>query len=536
MFKRIEKYLYIVSPLLILASLFYYYVTDTFELVSIATLVAGIAVGLLFFVRFYDEIFQKITKRKVRYGVNAVFITLIALALVVIVYMVSMNHNKRFDLTKAERFSLSDQTVKILENLKYPVEVYAFYSKQQDTGSIRELFSEYHYHYKDFDFEIVDPDLNPAVVKEMGIEEYGEILVKYGGKTEKVKAPNEEGVTNALIKVSQTEQKVVYFITGHGEHSIQDFGNEGYDSISSAIKTENYGVEEILLLREERIPDDCAVLISAGPMKDYEPHEISLIDGYISRGGRALFLIDPAEKGVEYASLAGLLKKYGLLLGNDVIIDPLSRVLSGDFFMPVINTYTYNPITKDFRLATFLRLARSIGVEEDPGDEISTREVAKTGDSSWAETDVKSLFGGKGAQFNQGIDRKGPLTVMAYSRITVSSPVETEEPSGEEAEEEKKEEEKVEEKEAFVLAVGDSDFIANSMYKTQGNKDLFLNALNFLADRGEMITIRPKETDSVYLTMTMKQGRLAFFIPVLLIPLFVIVLGLYINIQRRVKS
>lgn len=534
MLKKIEKYLCIVSPLLILASLFYFYLTAKFKLFSIMTLVIGIGIGLFFIVRFYDDIVRKITKRKIKYGINSVIITLIVLALVVIVYLVLVDHNKIFDLTKTRRFSLSDQTAKILEKLDGPVHGYAFYSKQQDTASIRELFNEYHYHYKDFDFEILDPDLNPGIVEEMGIEEYGEVYIEYGGKTEKVKSKNEEGITNALIKLSQTEIKKVYFITGHGEHSIEDYSGEGYDKIKAAIKAENYDAEEILLLREEKIPDDCAVLISAGPKGDYEAHEIELIENYVQDGGRVLFLLDPAEAGKEHINIAVLLERYGLILGNDVIIDPLSRVLSGDFFMPVINSYTYNPITKDFRFATFLRLARSISTKEDAGENIFTRIVANTGEASWAETNLESLLSDRGADFDEGIDIQGPVSVMAYSRVTLASKDLSE---GEvlEADTESDKPEKPEE-DALILAVGDSDFITNSMYQTQGNKDLFLNTINFLADRGDFITIRPKQQESVYLTMTAKQGRIAFFVSVIAIPLFIIIVGLYFTIQRRVKS
>jgi len=520
--KKKERYLYIISPVLIFASLIYYYLTHRFKVISIVTLVIGIGAAVVFFIRFYDEITKRVSKRKLKYGISSILITFIVLCLIVIVYLVTMDHNKRFDLTKSQRFSISDQTQKVVEGLKGPVNAYAFYSKTQDTTSISELFNEYHYYYKDFVFEIVDPDTNPGMVKEMDVEEYGQIMIRYGGKTEKVKSNNEEGITNALIKLSQTSIKNIYFITGHGEKSVEDYSKNGYDKIKAAIKAENYDVKEVLLLREEKIPEDCSVLVSAGPTNDYEPHEIGLIDNYIKDGGRIVFMMDPSSKGEGFKNISTWLEKYGLSPGNNVIIDPLSRVLSGDYFTPVINNYTYNPITKDFKLATFLKLARSIEVKKSPDNNIFTREVARTGESSWAETDVISLFSGKGAKFSKDEDIKGPLTIMAYSSITLN-------PKSNEGESEKG-------KEGFILAVGDSDFISNSMYQTQGNKDLFLNSINFLADRGELISIRPKQQESVYLTLTAKQGRFAFFVSLIIIPILVIVVGLYLNIHRRARS
>jgi ABC-type uncharacterized transport system involved in gliding motility auxiliary subunit len=568
-FQKIEKYLFIVAPLLILASLFYYYITNKFELFSIVTMVAGVVIGLLFFLRFYDDIVKRITKRKVRYGVNSAIITVVVLALIVIVYLVTFSHNKRFDLTASKRFSLSSQTVALLGRLQGPVKVYAFFSKQQSTAGISELLNEYRYHKNDLSFEVIDPDVNPGKVKDLGVEEYGQVVVEWGGKTEKVKANTEEGITNTLIKLSQTEPKIVYFATGHGERSIEDYGNTGYDKIKAAIETENYKVKDILLLREQNVPDDCAVLVSAGPKTDYSDYEISLIDEYVKKGGRVFFLLDPVtEAGVgDLKNIISFADKYGILIGNDVIIDPLSRVLSGDYFMPVINSYTYSPITKDFRIATFMRMVRSVDTKDGAGEKVFARTMANTGESSWAETGIADMKAGRPVRFDEGKDKKGPVPIMAYSTVTVSGPASAasspagagsdiaesgdkrsreERPAGPSKKksgknafaEEKPAPEEPEKKEidAIVMVAGDSDFISNSMYQTQGNKDLFLNSLNYLADRGDLITIRPKQQESVYLTLTAQQGRVAFFVSIILVPLIVIVAGLYINIQRRVKS
>jgi len=283
-------------------------------------------------------------------------------------------------------------------------------------------------------------------------------------------------------------------------------------------------------LREETVPEDCAVLVTAGPTNDYEPYEIELIERFVQDGGRYMVLLDPEEEGGGLFNITAFLERYGIIVGADVIIDPLSRVLSGDYFMPVVNDYTYNPITKDFGLATFFRFARSVQTREiDTDDNIFTRVVASTGDTSWAETDIEGLLSGQKAKYDKGIDPNGPVPVMAYAQIDVS-PEET--PS----EETEAGSSPVVDRVAYILAIGDSDFITNSMYKTQGNKDLFLNAVNFLADRGDLIAIRPKQQESVYLTMTSRQGRLAFFISMIVVPLFIIIVGLYINIQRRVRS
>jgi ABC-type uncharacterized transport system involved in gliding motility auxiliary subunit len=533
MLKKIEKYLFIISPVLILVSLFNFYIAGRFDLLSITTLAAGLLVGILFFLLYYHEIVMKITKRKIRYGTNSVVISIVVIGLVVITYLVLMDRNKKFDLTQTQRFTLSQQTMTVLDRLDAPVTAYAFYSKQMNTGSIADLLDRYRYEYKDFNYQIVDPDLNPGMVQEMGIEEYGEVVIQYKGRTEKVKSKNEEGITNALVKLTQTGVKKVYFITGHCERSIEGYGNDGYDKIARAIETENYEVEELLLITAEKVPEDAAVLVAAGPKTDYEDREISLLEGYLDRGGRVFFLVDPAEQGRERLhNLIALLDRYGLVLENDLIIDPMSRALSGDYFMPVISSYTRNPITQNFRLATFMRLARSVDIHDDAGEDIFTRIIAHTSEQSWAERNLEDMYRSSSAEYNEGVDAKGPVPIMAYAVRTVTVENDAAGAGGDDAEAS----DAPRELEAIVIAAGDSDFVTNAMFQTQGNKDLFLNTVNYLADRGELITVRPKQQDTVYLTLTARQGRLAFFVTVLLVPLFVIAVGIYITVQRRVRT
>jgi ABC-type uncharacterized transport system involved in gliding motility auxiliary subunit len=534
MLKKIEKYLFILSPVLVLVSLFNYYISGRFDVLSIATLTGGLLLGVLFFVLFYHEIVMKITKRKMRYGANSVIISIVVIGLVVVVYLVLMDRNKKFDLTQEQRFTLSQQTRTVLAELDAPVKAYAFYNKQMSSGSIADLLERYQYINRDFDFEIVDPDLNPGLVEEMGVEEYGEVIIEYQGKREKVKAQTEEGITNTLVKLTQTEMKKVYFIAGHGERSIEDYSNDGYDKIAGAVEAEGYEVEELLLFNAPEVPADAATLIVAGPKTDFQERELQLIEEYLMSGGRAFFLLDPGEGVERLPNLIAFIEQQGIEVGNDIVIDPFSRVLSGDYFMPVVSSYTMNPITRNFRIATFYRLVRSVDIAEDSPEGVFARVIAHTSESSWAERDVSDLFQAQKAEFNEGTDEKGPVPIMAYATRSIPG-------SGAGAQNEVDAEgaeggEQGSDIEAVVTVVGDSDFAANAMFQTQGNKDLFLNTVNYLSDRGELVTIRPKQQESVYLTLTAQQGRLAFFVTVLLVPLFVIAVGLYITVQRRVRT
>ncbi len=519
---RHKKYLYVSSPILVLVSLFNFYPRKELDLLSVVTLVAGLIIGLFFFIQFYNEVLKKVMGHRVSLGINALLFTVVLLGIVVILYLFLMDRNKRFDLTRAKRFTLSDQTAKVLERLDGPINAYAIYAKQMNSSSITELLDQYKYKYRDFNIEFIDPVLNPAKVEELGVTGFGQVIIEYDGKTKRVKSNTEEGVTDTLRNLMQTEVKEIYFISGHGEKSLTDNGSTGYSQMKRAIEAENYKVEDLLLLKAERIPEDAATVVVAGPKNDYHPYEIGLLNDFVECGGRLFFLLDPDGGCNQLANIAAFLKRYGLLLGNDVVIDPLSRALFGDSFTLFVDNYTYNPITENLKSATFFRLVRSVSPDDVSGEGMSSRVVASTGDASWQETDFEGIKAGK-ANFDKGADIEGPASIMAYttvSRASASSEVEVQF-------------DKRKPEEAIIVLAGDSDFITNAMLQTQGNRDLFLNTINFLAASGEPISIRSKQQGLVYLALTAFQGRVAFFISQILMPLTIAWVGIFVEIRRR---
>ena len=299
--------------------------------------------------------------------------------------------------------------------------------------------------------------------------------------------------------------------------------NSGYKAAREAVEKENYLVKEILLLTSEGVPDDAAVLVVSGPKKEPLPDEMKKLTAYINRGGKVLFMLDPGT----VPQLVSYLKDYGFKIGDDIIIDKLSQVFGANYLTPVVTDYDKDhSITKEFNAATFFPLARSVEIDNDPAK--GRYQLVKTGEASWAETNKKALEEGK-AEYNEGKDKKGPVSITAVTPIEVGA-------SEHSGHGEQNKDIETQKNYAKIIVFGDSDFVNNTNINLAGNKDFFLNTVNWLAEEADMISIRKKEPDVTPVILTASQARLIFWLPVIILPSFVLVTGIGMLTRRRLKK
>jgi ABC-type uncharacterized transport system involved in gliding motility auxiliary subunit len=460
---------------------------------------------------------ERLFGRNLRFGTNVAIAALAVLGIIAIVEAISLRHSYRFDLTANKRHSLSPQTQQILAELPRAVKATAFY---QDAATGREnakdLLDRYAYHSAKFTYEFIDPDRNPGLAKRYGITAYGTIVLESGDKEEKVLIADEENLTNALLKVIREGKKVVYFLEGHGEHSIQSTEREGYAEAKRAIESQNYEVKAVSLLTEGKLPDDAAILVVAGPRKDLLEAEWAEITRFIERGGKVLFLLDPEGP----PGAARYLANYGIQVVEGAVVDLVSRLFGADYLMPVITTYEPHPITKNFDIASFFPLALAVKTTDSMPERVSAQILAKTSPNSWLKRDLNELKAELRAEgrplLNEAHDEKGPVSVAAVATVTIPRPGGSEPP-----------------KKARIVVFGDSDFASNNYINLSGNRDLFLNTVSWLAEEEHLIAIRPKESGSFFSPVTAEQERLIFWLSMIALPLAVIGSGVATFIWRR---
>src|SRR6185503_4529222 len=196
----------------------------------------GLACVVLYTLGQWREIIDYFRRRNARYGAIASISVLIFVAILVAVNYLSFRQNKRWDLTKNQQFTLSDQTVKLLKDLDAPVKFLVF-DKPTSFDPFRSSLEEYKYQSPSrVDVQYIDVDKRPGDAKQYQVTTYGTVVLEYKGRIERVNSSEEQELTNALVKVLTGEKKKVYFVQGHGERdpdSSEPLG--GYSGAKTAL-------------------------------------------------------------------------------------------------------------------------------------------------------------------------------------------------------------------------------------------------------------------------------------------------------------
>ena len=494
--------------------------------------VAGIVVIGLYALTQWRDIVGTLGRRQTRYGALATSSIILALGILVVVNFVLMRQNRRWDLTAGGQYSLSEQTVQILESLEAPIRVIVF-GQDIEFPAYRDRLAEYEYTSSQVSLEFVDIDKEPLRARQYDVQAYGTVVFEYEDRIERVISDDEQELTNGLIKVIAGEEQRVYFIQGHGERTPDSTDRDGYGALGDALERDNLLVDTVVLAQTGEVPPEASVVVSAGPATDYLPGEIDALRQYLEGGGKALFLLDPAE-GAEappQTSLISLISEWGIELGNDVVVDVsgVGQLLGTDATVPVAATYPPHPITNDFGLLTAFPLARSVSPDSGGAGDRVAQVFIETSARSWAETDITELADGE-VQMD-GDDIPGPISIGAAVSVEVDLP-DAASGDGVTADLET-DADQPPVPQARVAVIGDSDFAANGSLGIQGNRDLALNTINWLAQQENLIAIRPRQPEDRRITLTADQQLRITWLSLLMIPAAVIGAGLFTWWRRR---
>ena len=243
-------------------------------------------------------------------------------------------------------------------------------------------------------------------------------------------------------------------------------------------------------------------------------------------------LIDPPSDSAAPApeGLLGLLRDWGIELGTDVVVDAsgMGQLLGADASVPVVANYPFHPITEGFNLLTAYPLARSVSAATGNAGGRVAQSFLQTSAQSWAEADIDELATGQVELNEEAGDRPGPVTIG----MAVSAPAPSVEPAvtGIDAEDAEPD---ANPPETRLVVVGDSDFATNGVVGIQGNRDMFLNTINWLAQQENLISIRARDPEDRRLTLTADQQRRLFWLSLVLVPGFVLGTGVYTWWRRR---
>jgi len=441
-------------------------------------------------------------------AVNLAVYTAVAVAIVVLANWFVDRHNRRWDLTPNQSYSLSPQTTKVLKELKNDLTIYVF-DRESGFRGRRDLLDNYSALTHRVTVRYVDPDRQPSLAGQFGIRNYGTVVVAGGDRHFEAQSSTEEGLTNAIVRLLKG-QKTVYFIQGHGERDVDSSDRAGYGRVKKQLENENRQVKTLVLLQKMEVPADCSLLVIAGPRNDFLAQEVETIKKYLTGGGRALFLLDP---GMELTNLAKLLADWNVTLRNDLAIDenPVAQLVGASPSMPLILKYGSSPIVQPLaRTATLFPLTRSFEVGKEYKAGVSAESLCETSPDSFGVADFDPKV--REVRYRAGKDTKGPLSVAVAGTIAGEGEKKTE---------------------GRFVAVGTSMLAVNTYLPFEGNRDLFMNMVNWLSAEEDLISIRPKPPESQRLNMTAQQMRRVLYLGVFGLPILIIALGTSVWWRRR---
>lgn len=451
--------------------------------------------------------------RSARYGANSLLTTGLVAGILVVVNFLNYNHGWKKDLTKTGVHTLSEQTVKLLKELKTDVKA-TVYVKAQGREQAKSLIDKYRDHTKKLSAEYVDPDRDPGRAKAANVKKYNTVVFESGGKESRVEDISEEKFTNALIKLSRSKTVTMCVLTGHGERGLDEQTNDGYTTVKAEMGVSSWETKVVNLLEEGKVPEVCSVLLVLGPTKAFFDKEFTVLGEWIDNGGRALFAVDPdIERGSNRNDqINKFLSQWRVRVRHDIVIDPLSRLLGAEANVPIVPTYNKDHvITKDFQATALFPLASSVEILDGDSSGLRVQWLAKSTPKSFAETDFKELAKGK-AQQDAGKDKQGPLdmVVAIEGRRNNSAKAPTR-----------------------MVVFGTSALASNAYARHAQNIDLFLNTASWLADDESLISIRPKEETGQAITLSQTEGRYIQLLTMMLVPLFSFGTGIASYVRRR---
>ncbi len=474
-------------------------------------LIGGSVLVLFFFLSNMKNLTEMLGKRSTKYGTNVLLYSVIVLTIIALVNFVASRHPKRFDLTEMKQFTLAEQSLKVIRNLPREVKITGFF-QGGESGGVEDLLKAYTYAGDRVSYEIVDADQRVDLREKYDITEYGTLLIQSGPQETRLTEPMEESITNAIIKVSRDISKKVCFLSGHGEHDLEDEEAKGYSYVKRGLENENYQVEKLELFTQKGVPDACAVLVVPGPKRPLVGQEEKSIAEYLEGGGKALFLLDPRDA----PGFEKILEPWAIEVGNDILLDKQFSLFAMGLSIgtnPVAASYGVHEITEGFKERTVYTNARSVSLKADREEGLEAVELVKTSPDSWAETNIEGVFN-REMPDNGPDDKDGPVSIAVALE---AGPEKT----GGEGEKTK------------LVVFGDSDFVDNRNYNQLFNADLFLNTIGWLAGEEELISIRPKMPRASRVALTTDQIETIFFVSVFFFPELLLICGIIIWRRRR---
>lgn len=465
---------------------------------------------------------MKVTaKSRLQYRIEYFLFIFLLLGSIGFASWLSIEYNFRSDWTAGKRHSLSNDSVELLHQLSSPVDLRSY--QPDDTAlaqAINEILQRYQNNKPDFNFELINPDIFIERAKTDNIERYGQTVIEYQGRTERIERLSEETITNSLIRLHREQKPKILFLTQHGERNTGDSSAIGYSQLTDKLINKGFDVSSVNLLQETLDKKNALLVLSTinKPLLASEQEKILL---YINTGGNLLWLQDPKID----ASQQAIVDKLHIEFVDGVVVDNNEEVkrmlqLSHPAILPVLE-YKLHPVTENMQYFTLFTTATAIkpkalsnsdstpDVSSNTGQQWNHSDLLITSDTSWSEMGNFIL----GVEFQPDKDIPGPLSIGIAQQRQLTTNNKT-----------------IKQR---VVIIGDTDFLANNNLGNGANLELIIKTLNWLAEDDSLISIAPKNAPDLQLKLSATAASVIGLFFLIVLPLFFFISGAFIWYKRN---
>ena len=455
--------------------------------------------------------------RKLRFQLlvqNSFFVVLFLLLVILLGYLASQYRYAK-DITQANRNILTQGSVNILNQMKEPINITVFATKDDASGGdnfrkgMIDFVARYQRAKKNVNLKFINPSEEPKLAQDAGIKNDGEVIVEYLKRTEHITPPiAEQEMTNLLVRLSRTNQQAVMYLDGHGERNLIGVKNFDIGEFGKQLEAKGFKFANPDLTIAQAVPSNGAMLVIASPQVDVSEVEAKKIKAYLVAGGNLFWMLDDNN----LRGLKEVADYLGLQVSPGIAMDMASAQYGADARVSFASLYGEHAITNNFMLRTLFPEAHEVTAHgnDDNGWKVSNLvEVAPNGwlTSEKLAKDVKPVF-------NEKKDKKGPINIGVALERTYGK------------------------KGQRVVVMGNGNFLSNTFITNGGNLDLGVNMVNWLAGDDKLITIQPMPLKDINVTIPdTDSGRIiawtVFHGFQYFIPLGMMIAGFYLWWKRR---
>jgi ABC-type uncharacterized transport system involved in gliding motility auxiliary subunit len=459
-----------------------------------------------------------ITGKQVRYGSNALAMTVVLLAILSVGNFLADRHPHRIDVTANRSLSLAPQSVDVLESLQGPVHVIVFYTSPQDRDQAADLLDQYSFHSPDMEVEFHDLEVEISAAMQWGVDEAWRptLFILYQDRREEINVIGEREITSALVRLSREGQPVAYFLTGHGEPDLDSSGDQGLSALREQLAEEGFQAAPLNLLITSTIPSDASVVVALGPQRTMAQEEVERLAAFVDGGGAAMILLDPPFSDEEGSSALDtwLADQWSVAFRDDVVVDPAaSHPRCAYPVCPVAEPSGGSVIGRGMaNTGVYFIEARSITqitTTQETTDTVAASphylSLVQSSADSWGETSWEELA------YDDEEDVAGPVDIAVTLENTESG--------------------------AKLALFGDASFCTNLFVQDLWNGDLFINTLDWLTEEEELISIRPQpDVNRSVMIPSVAVYNALLVVLVVAVPLLVLGIGGVVLLVRRSRQ